>query len=354
MIPADDLLVKTVSHLSDGGSLAGKQPLDKVHPDLLGELFAQRLGVQTGATRVVPKEGVTQVELFHTGSLKFIDHEYKEVRKLDLKGLPTAGGTELKPTNKQLLLIVRVTFTRYASDGDHWVRFSPGSARLVTRAPNGAEGEMMDNYPIGFVDAAKTLYLCKPDDFLLSKDDSGADLAYLIDKASLVGAGAQGASMKVAEGTFFEFKRLARFDLTGKPISGTYRASPTVKVEPKLPTAAQSAAAAAEAEKPGGGNIEDLKGRLAGNWAGTSDAGQLIIDFNADGSLKINNTPKSGLPTISQGTWQAVRADGPNTLVITRTIGGSTAEATITFDGNDKASLGSANAKTPIPLTRRS
>ena len=32
MIPADDLLVKTVSHLSDGGSLAGKQPLELFLP----------------------------------------------------------------------------------------------------------------------------------------------------------------------------------------------------------------------------------------------------------------------------------------------------------------------------------
>jgi len=354
MIPADDLLVKTVNHLSDGGSLSGKQPLAKVHPDLLGELFAQRLGIQTGATRVVSKQGVAEVALFHTGSLKFIDHDYKEIRKLDLKGFPTGGGTEIKPNAKQLLLIVRVTFTRYASDGDHWVRFSPGSARLVTRAANGAEGEMMDNYPIGTVDAAKTLYLSKPDDFLLAKDDTGVDFAYLIDKASLVGGGAQSASMKVADGVFFEFKRLARYDLGTKPISGNYKASPTVKVERKLATAGQVAAAAAEAEKPGAGNIEELKERLAGNWMGTSDAGQLLIDFNADGSLKINNTPKTGLPTISQGTWAAVRADGPNILVITRTIGGSTAEATVTFDGNDKASLGSANAKTPIPLTRRS
>ena len=127
-------------------------------------------------------------------------------------------------------------------------------------------------------------------------------------------------------------------------------------VERKLPTQAQAAAAAAAAEgtAPAAGNIEDLKQRVAGNWMGTSDAGQLIIDFNADGSLKINNTPKTGLPLISQGTWQAVRAEGPDTLVITRTIGAATAEATVTFEGNDKMRLSSANTKTPIELNRRS
>ena len=357
IIPADDILVKTVEHLSDGGSLAGKQTLGKVHPDLLGELFAQRLGVQTGAGRVTPKAGVTQVELFQTPGLKFIDHDYQEIRKLDLKGFPVAGGNEIRPqpTGKQMLVIVRVTFTRYASDGDHWVRFSPGSARLVTRAGSGGEGEMVNYFPIGTVDAAKTLYLSKPDDFLLSKDDAAVDLAYLVDKAGFLDAGAKGGSPKVSDGTFFEFKRMARHELSGKTISAAYRPAATVKVERKLPTAAQTAAAEAATPPPAAaGNMDDLKQRLAGNWMGTSDAGQLIIDFNADGSLKINNTPKSGLPVISQGTWEAVRAEGADTLVITRTIAGSTAEATVTFVGNDKMRLASANTKTPIELNRRS
>src|SRR2546421_645323 len=48
LIPADDLVIGLVGKLSDGGSLAGDRPLASVHPDYLGELFGQRLGLQVG------------------------------------------------------------------------------------------------------------------------------------------------------------------------------------------------------------------------------------------------------------------------------------------------------------------
>src|SRR5205823_262375 len=51
-IAADDYVVGTVRHLSDGGSLEGSQHFSDVHPNFLDELFAQRLGIETGAGRV--------------------------------------------------------------------------------------------------------------------------------------------------------------------------------------------------------------------------------------------------------------------------------------------------------------
>ena len=355
MVPADDLLLQTVSHLSDGGSLSGKQKLTAIHPSLPDELFAQRLGVQTGSTRVVTNTGVTSVELFQAPSLKFRDHEFKGMRTIDLKGLPVSG-TTIKPSTKQVLLIVRVMFTRYASDSDHWVRFSPGSARLVTHVPGGAEGEMVNYYPIGTVEAGQTLYLSKPDDFLLAKDDGGIDLAYLVDKSGLVAGGGTGSTLRVSEGTFFEFKRLARTDLGGKTISNAYKPVEVVKVERKRLTSDEEAdaqAAAKPAEPAADPKADELKQRLVGNWMGTSDAGQLIIDFAADGALKITSTPRNAPPNISSGAWESVRSDGDNKLIIKRTIGPSSAEATITFDGNDKLTLTSATTPKPIELTRR-
>src|SRR5207247_7057622 len=191
---------------------------------------AQRLGVQTRATRVVTKDGVQSVELFHTPSLQFRDHEYKSMRKLDLKGLPVSGGA-ITPSPKQLLLIARVTFTRYAGDSDHWVRFSPASARLVAPAPGGEE--MMNYYPIGTVEGAETLDLGKPDDFLFGKDDGGVDLAYLVDRAGFLSGTGQGATLKVAPETFLEFKRMAREDLGGHTISANYKPVENIKVERK-------------------------------------------------------------------------------------------------------------------------
>lgn len=347
IVPVDDIVVNTVAHLSDDGSLAGRQKLTAIHPNLLDELFGQRLGMQTGGGRVVTENGVNPVELYHAPALKFQDHDYKELRVLDLKGFPSAN-QEIRPNAKQLLLIVRVTFTRFGGDEDHWVRFSPGAARLVTHA---AGGEMVNYYPIGTVDGARTLYLSKPDDFLLAKDDKGIDFAYLVDRAGFLAGG--GAALRVSDGTFFEFKRMARQDLGGKTISAAYKASESVKVERKQAPAGEEAAPE-PAPSGAAAGVDELKQRLVGNWAGSSDAGQLIIDFKADGSLSFNNTPGSGVPNVSQGTWEAVRATDANTLIIKRTIRNNDAEATITFTDNDNCTLTSAATSAPIPLKRRS
>jgi hypothetical protein len=61
LLPMDDIVINTVSHLSDGGSLAWDQPLKQTHPDLVQELFAQRLGIQNRATRVALKDALESV-----------------------------------------------------------------------------------------------------------------------------------------------------------------------------------------------------------------------------------------------------------------------------------------------------
>jgi hypothetical protein len=371
LIPADDIVINTVAHLSDNGSLAG-QTLGLVHPDFIGEQFAQRLGVETGgAKRVTAPDGIdlTKVELFQVpaASLKVKDHEYKELRERAL------DASQAKPGPNQILLVVRVPFLRPAGDDDAYVRFSPASARLVAKKPGGEEG-MANYYPIGTIDKAQTLVLSKPDDFLFVEvrgADRGVDLAYLIDRnviasgagPSAASAGAATAALKVAPGVFFEFKRMARKDLTDQTIrpATAYKASENILVlrkevpegaeaatpEPAAPTTPTPPTAAA------GGNMDELKERLVGSWAGTSDAGQQIIDFVADGTLKYNNTPKGGTPNIGQGTWQGVRAAGANALVIKRKIGSSEAEATVTFVDNDNITLASANTPTPLKLQRR-
>jgi uncharacterized membrane protein required for colicin V production len=375
LVPVDDVVVNTVARLSDNGSLAGR-PLGLVHPDWTAELFAQRLGVETGSKRVTTPDGINldKVELFNVpaASLKVKDHEYKELRERAL------DASQAKPVGNQILLVVRVPFLRPAGDDDAYVRFSPASARLVARKSGGEEGEMANYIPIGTVDKAQTLVLSKPDDFLLVEvrgADRGVDLAYLIDRnviasgagsgaAAAASAGAANAPLKVAPGVFFEFKRIARKDLSEQTIrpATAYKASENILVlrkevpegtevatpEPAAPTTPTPPAGGTAA-----GNVDELKQRLVGSWAGTSDAGQQIIDFVADGTLKYNNTPKGGTPNIGQGTWQGVRATGANALVIKRKIGSSEAEATVTFVDNDNITLASANTPTPLKLQRR-
>ena len=334
LVPMDDVVVNTVSHLSDGGSLAWDKPLKEAHPDFLQELFAQRLGVQKRANRVALKDAMQSVELYRLDSIDRRDHEYKELRQRPFDATP------LKPTNAQVLVVARVLFNRSAVEKDGFVRFSPGAVRLVARQGGGANAEWVNYYPLGTVDNAKVLYVSAPDDYLFADakaGDGGADFAFLVDKSGFAeGGNSPNATLEVAEGTFLEFKRLAREDLGGKKLSPPSAYKPSAKVnvlrKKRGDPQQQQAAAATPADA--------LKEKLVGKWGGTSDTGQLIIDFNADGTLSFLNTPSSGAPQQRQGTWEVNAAKTTaDTLVINRTIEGATAENVIKFPDDNSMTL---------------
>lgn len=359
LIPVDDIVVNTTYHLSDGGSLAGKVPMSEVHPAFLDEIFSQRLGIQTGGSRVATKDSVRLDGLFSVPALNTRDHDYTKIR---VKPLPT-GPVKFNP-NSQILLVVRLTFTRNAGDTDNVVRFSPASVRLVANKGTGASAQRVNYHPIGTVENAQVVYLNRLDDFLFVRGaDNGADLAFVVDKAGFVEGGGQGQAMKVAEGVFIEFKRMARIDLSGNDIKTGYKASEQVKVQrkkpaegdtggPTPPTAAPTAAAPSGTPASPGTPLGELKQKLLGSWASNSDAGQLIMEFLEDGTLKYNNTPKTGLPQIGQGTWEVLKEEG-KTLTIRRTINNAPAEATIVFDDDTNITLTSATTGRPIKLVKR-
>ena len=345
IIPMDDIVVGTVNHLSEGGSLAWDKPLSAAHPDFLQELFAQRLGVQTKANRVATKDAVAKdVELFRADSLQRRDHEYKELRDRPLDTTP------LRPTPNQVLLVVRVMFGRGASDSDGLVKFSPAMVRLVTRQGTGAGAQWVDYYPIGTVDKAQVLYGSSLDDFLFidaKGADKGADFAFLVDKSGFA-EGGQSGPLVVSDGTFIEIKRMARQDLSRKQIKtpDKYKASENIQVMRKKQAEATPAPTAAA---PGA----DLKDKLVGSWGGTSDAGELIIEFKADGTLSYTNKPKTGTPQVGEGKWTVVpEKTTADTLVINRTVGSSTNENTIKFNGDSSLTL-TSGTNPPRQLTKR-
>jgi hypothetical protein len=340
ILPMDDVVVDTVKRLSDGGSLGWDRPLEDVHPDFLGEVFAQRLGIQPKATRIAVPDAVKSVELFKLDSLNRKDHEYKDIRQRPMETGP------LKPKANEVLVVARLLFNKSATDKDSLVRFSPASVRLVTRKGSGSDAQWVDYFPIGTVDKASTLYVSAPDDFLFAKGiDSGADFAFVVDKSSVEG---QGAQVKFPAGTFIEFKRLARKELTGpmKPASA-YKPSDSIVMlrkktpvkEETAPTTPSAPAPAPTAAAPAGGGAA-LKDKLVGSWGGSSDTGTLMIEFKADGSLTFSNTPKGGVPTVGQGSWDVV-ADKTtaDTLVINRTLNGAAAEATVKFTDDENITL---------------
>lgn len=221
ILPVDSVVVGAVEKVSDGSLSSGK-PFHTLHPDFLGELFGQRVGIEAGGNHVAmnlpdKKQNAMDVEgLYHWNPKPGLKPEQYE-KDSEFVKLRTGGA--LKPvtlTANQMYLVVRVIFKLQAADQkDRLFRFSPGSARLVlnTRNPNTGELAFTDLYPIGTLQDATTLYLNKPDDFMfvsVNEADHGADLVYVVDKKQF--------EAKAPAGTFVEVKRLARVDLSGMEV----------------------------------------------------------------------------------------------------------------------------------------
>jgi len=225
-LPVDDILVGFVQRLSDGGALAGDQILSDIHPDLPEELFGQRLGIQIGANRIAmnpPVSATEQVKVagaYRVGAFTPVDSGFKDLRKLDL-------GAATKVSDRDLLVALRVKFTKDASDTDSFVRFSPASARLVTlKKEDSGVMSLANYYPLGSIEDGTRLYVNKMDDFLFADLKNGereVDLVYRLDQ-SAIAKGSQGQT-EFPAGSFLEVKRLGRVSLAGTAI-GAVQAAP--------------------------------------------------------------------------------------------------------------------------------
>jgi hypothetical protein len=251
-VPVDDIFINLVQQAS-AGSLSGKRTLKSIHPDYLDQLFAGRLGIQVGASKVaINKEGArpqaTVDKLFFLDSAPQVDAELDSIRR---RSVPP----ELKPGPGKVLIVARVFFGLDASDKDKIFRFSPGSIRLLLGGKN--------YYPIGTLEAARFVVSHRMDDFLLvdlNGADAGADLVFEVERSAIPGLGpeptgrgraAPPSDAKMPDGAFLEVKRLARVDVSGKAIDPRPvpdgRVMVMRKAEMKLPEGGTKAEAAGDA-----------------------------------------------------------------------------------------------------------
>jgi hypothetical protein len=306
-IPADDLLLATVSKLSDGGSMAGQRTLTSIHPDYPTELFGQRLGIQIGAKRVALNLGKEDQVTVPAAFLVTADLTKNQVDD----ALPEVHErpVQAKRGLNQVQLVLRVIFHKDAKDTDPYVRVSTGAIRLVASASG------KDYYPVGTLENGNTLFTNKPDDFLLidlSKQDSGADFVFFVDPSDVLVGGSAAASggtsaahstaaggrsaaapgaggtMKIADGVFVEVKRRARVDLSGMDVKVGVTPAANVKVERK-PYVLKHAGIAA-----GGAGAQ-------GESAGEQSAVESAAGFVYSG-VEISNNLFSPISTGSAGT----------------------------------------------------
>jgi hypothetical protein len=217
IIPVDNIVISTVSKLSgETGSLQNGKPLELVHPDFLTEAFGQRLGIEASAGHTavnLPGGRMEAVKVLGVFSVdpKIAQADAENARKSPLK-LP------ISPGGGKEFVAVRVLFTQQAADADTYIRFSPGSVRLMLHdtSASGIEG-YKDYYPVGTMESTGRMFVNKIDDYLFCKQGNGADFVFSVPK-KLVEKG-------VSDGSFIEVKRDARVDLSG------------MKIEPLTPNA---------------------------------------------------------------------------------------------------------------------
>ncbi len=242
-VPADDWVLNTVYHLSNGGSLAGARSLASVHPDWLSELFGQRLGMQTGNRRValaIPgRDPVGVGGVYAPAELPGHDgygnpdpktlSASNEIRPASYKSPYDQG---VKRSAGLVPLVVRVTLRGSSTDDtDKLFRFSLASIRLTTRPPTGPDGTFgpaKDYYPIGTLEDGKTVITSRADDFLFAPADGGFDAVFMVDPSVIVAA--KNKASALATGTFITVKRLAVLDLSGLSVEESVPTDAAIKV----------------------------------------------------------------------------------------------------------------------------
>jgi hypothetical protein len=218
----DDLVVALESRVSGAGSLGTDQPFTSVHPDLVDELYEQRLGIQPGGkhtTVSTEKNPTADVSGVYTPphALPQIDGEIQQIRT-DL----AIKDTTLKTEPDQTVIVVRMTLTgkQMADEADNLLRFSAGSVRLVTGLPdNGAP--FKDYIPVATMDGKGVAVACRPDDFLFSDMSAGAhtiDFVFVVDRDHVMSGEETKPPYHMPQGSFIEFKRYSMVDLSGKPV----------------------------------------------------------------------------------------------------------------------------------------
>jgi hypothetical protein len=263
LLPVDEWVLGIVQGLSNGGSLEGDRTLTSIHPSYPDELFAQRLGIQIGASHTainlqgkspqvtVPDPGVFRVD--QDLAKGAVDSEVGQVHDREPKVSKGA---------KDLQLVVRVLFGKDASDSDHKVRLAPASVRLC------ADG--VNYFPVGTLERGSQLWENKVDDFLIvdvGSEDRGADFVFYIDDpSSVVTGGAKDPVQKIKDGVFVEVKRYAKIDLSGREVKVGVPASPKARLERK-PAAVEKAK-----EKGGGAASGDTSAAAGGGGAGAAAA----------------------------------------------------------------------------------
>lgn len=203
-IPADDILLGTVSYLSNGGSLAGDRKLSDVHPSYPDELFGQRLGPAKGGDVAFDKPSLPPLSVMAAYQGKqFLSNP----EDFELKIVRGGHAPVVNVSGDDVPLVVRVIMDA-GSNGSY--AFNMGSIRLVVAGKN--------YIPVGSVQRGEVMLMTRPDDILFTEGRKAIDLLFMVEGSALPPQ--EGTNKRILPaGAFIEARRGARASLAGFDIS---------------------------------------------------------------------------------------------------------------------------------------
>jgi hypothetical protein len=222
---ADTVLTDFTAFQSESGALAGGTKLRDRHPNLVRELFFQRLGIEPAAKRTAlnigSREDIKVTDAFApTTPLQQTDGENPSLNRG--RNLPK----QVKADPSKVTLVLRINIAKNATDADSRFRFSPGSVRLV------ASGK--DITPVGVLYEPGRMNLLmnyRVDDYLVAELDKGSgvaivDLVFIANRDDVLADPAAKDGLKLKPNVFLEVKRLARVDLSEKDLAARMPSAP--------------------------------------------------------------------------------------------------------------------------------
>jgi uncharacterized membrane protein required for colicin V production len=211
MIPVDSMVLGIVGRTSEGvfagaESFAGRSFANR-HPDLLTELFSQRLGVPYGFPRVAyslkPEDAFRASAVFAYDNRQYSppkDYERKDIREDRPVTIPQFP-------DDYTLIVVRAIASPEGERG--LINFAPSNVRLVVA------GEQ--TFPIGILQKEDHILLTRADDPLFMTSGKPVDYVFAVRRNAFV---TDDKAARMPPNSFIEYKRGARSDLSGKVIEG--------------------------------------------------------------------------------------------------------------------------------------
>ncbi|MFI5380797.1 MAG: CvpA family protein [Tepidisphaerales bacterium] len=224
VVAPDEMLLGLVGLLSsENGSLSTGRPWGAVHPDYLQELFGQRLAQMPNARHCALAEKIAIADVCSETTFEQFDQERFVTQQGVAVGTrgPRSKVSPMAPVRKAtantVFIIVRATLDADNRDlKTNVISFPAAAARVCLPVTGDPAGRLAANYfPIGTLEPDHRLFANQPDDMLFAQPNKVVEFVFEIPRKELKG---DAREMRLPDGSFFEFKRLAREDLGGRTV----------------------------------------------------------------------------------------------------------------------------------------